>query len=101
VGKLTLSEIKSFIKTSYKKEGKLKVMIIGLPKFTYTWNKKKIKEILFTNNLGANIDDNKEFTIVLSSYVATKYNFKGKEKLEPSGIYSNDAIFNYLKKTYK
>ena len=100
IGKLTLAEIKSFVKSSYKKEGKLKVKIIGLPKFTYTWNKKKVKEIYFTNNLGINIDDDKEYTIVISSYVATKYNFDGKEKLKPSGIYSNDAIFNYLKKNF-
>ena len=101
VGKLTLAEIKSFIKSSYKKDGRFKVMMIGLPKFTYTWNKKKIKEIYFTDNFGVYIDDNKEYTIVISSYVATKYNFKGKEKLKPSGISSNDAIFNYLKKNYK
>jgi 2',3'-cyclic-nucleotide 2'-phosphodiesterase (5'-nucleotidase family) len=96
---LTLSEIKSLIKSTYNSNGKLLIKVVGFGDISYDWNKKTIKNISIKDlNNNELLDENKTYSIAISSYVATKYNFIGKDKLSPTGVLSNDAIFNYLNK---
>ncbi len=97
--KLNLNELKSFLLYSFSK--KHKKILTGNIKFDFVVDKSgnAVDVKLFDKN-GKPLKQ-KEYNVLLNSYMASAFKFKGKEKFKNIGVKSNDAIISYLINNYK
>jgi len=90
---LTVDEIKGMIKYSYSFRNKPSIK--SNLKYEIKKNEdKSFKSIKFNKQL----DNNKLYKVVINSYMATAFKFKGSKKFKKTGIYSNNALAKFIEK---
>jgi len=90
---LTSNEIKGIIKYSYNMRNKPSIK----SNLNYKIEKNKdgsFKSVKFSNPL----KNNKLYKVVINSYMATAFKFKGSNKFKKTGVFSNNALVNFFKK---
>ena len=90
---LSTDEIKAMIKYSYNLRNKPSIKC----NLKYEIQKNEdgsFKSVKFTKPL----NNNKLYKVVINSYMATAFKFKGSKKFKKIGVFSNNALVNFIKK---
>ncbi len=96
--KMTTDEIKSLIKYSYKKSSTIDLQVSGLKYIVVIDDLGTLRKVELEDYQGNLLNENKEYTVGLNSYIASNYEFEGKSEGSLLEGTSAKRLINYLKK---
>lgn len=93
---MTPAEIRGLIKNSFEKGGNIDLQVSGISYVVRTNAARQIKEIRLSAADGAPLDENRQFKVGISSYVASVYDFAHQDPGRSLQSTTADALIRFL-----
>ncbi len=93
---MNAGEIRSLVRASFAKGGDIDLQVSGLSYTVRLGADRAIREILLRGPDGAALPEDRTFTVGVSSYVASSYNFSHKDPGRALGSTTAEALIHFL-----
>ncbi|MCJ7523758.1 MAG: bifunctional metallophosphatase/5'-nucleotidase [Candidatus Aminicenantes bacterium] len=93
---MTPAEIRGLIKNSFEKGGNIDLQVSGITYVVRTDDARQIKEIRLSAADGMPLDENRQFKVGISSYVASAYDFSRQDPGHSLQSTTAEALIRYL-----
>ena len=93
---MSAAEIRGLIRNSFEKGGNIDLQVSGLTYVVRSDSRRQVREILLRNADGTPLNENRQFKVGISSYVASAYDFAHRDPGRSLQSTTAEALIRYL-----